>query len=863
MQISSSWRPLVLPLLFAATVSVPPHATATHVTTAPVLDGSLDDEVWKRAAPTSAFTQKSPVEGVPPTEPTTVRILYDDDALYVGIDCQQRAAPVVARLTRRDREVEADWVSISLDTRRDGKSAFVFEVNAGGALLDAVRFNDTDLSTDWDENWDAKVAVRPDGWSVEYRIPFRALRFETRHEQSWGFEVRRYVSMKQETDEWALISRAAGGEVSHYGKLDGLVDLSARTPFELRPFVLGRVRRQDATLLTLPTTGNTTFTNSLPGVTDFMPSVGLDLKWHPTQDLTLDGTINPDFAQVEADQIVLNLTSFETYYPEKRPFFLEGAELFAGLPWQLLYTRRIGRIPPLPALRLNEQMLDVPQPTTIYGASKLSGRIGDGWTVGTLQAVTASSAVPVLQADGTHASRLIAPTSAWNALRVRRDLGDTVQVGLVATSVTRAEDTTRYPSVAPGQNLCPMATSAARSTVLVAPGARCFDDAYTGGVDFRWRSPGGDWAAVAQAVGSMLRNGPPRSVPDGTVIHSGDVGTGAGGYLGKEGGEHWAGDVWAGYASRKFDSNDIGYNPRANIYNDGGDLEYRTLVPDGMLLETHTRLEYFEGGNLAGLQLFRGLNVNTQGKLDNFWRYFFQAHWRQDHFDDREFGDGTALERAGLVGVDARLQTDTTKLVAFGVHARPEELTTGAYNLTADADVVVRVLPQLDFDLGPTFTANVGEPRYVTAGDVLGQYTLGHLDAKSLGATLRATYTFTPRLTLTAYTQMFLASGHYSAFTSYYALPSGPRPVVHLNDLRPAPGPPSWDNPDFEQGAVNVNVVLRWEYRLGSLIYLVYTRSQVPSVSLGPGEVGTLDLGAIGHAPAADLIILKASYWWG
>jgi hypothetical protein len=301
-----------------------PHVSALHVADPPVLDGRLDDAAWGRAPVSAAFVQKAPLEGAGPTERTTVRVVYDDDALWIGVDCVQAGAPVVASLTRRDREVEADWVSVSLDTRRDGKSAFVFEVNAGGALLDAVRFNDSDFSADWDENWDARVAVRPGGWSAEYRIPFRILRYQTLPVQSWGFEVRRYVSMKQEVDEWALVSRSAGGEVSHYGKLDGLAGLSARTPFELRPFVVGRLRRQDATSLTVPTVGNTTFTNNLPGVTDFTPTAGVDLKWHPSQELTLDATINPDFAQVEADQLVLNLTTFETYYPEKRPFSSRG-----------------------------------------------------------------------------------------------------------------------------------------------------------------------------------------------------------------------------------------------------------------------------------------------------------------------------------------------------------------------------------------------------------------------------------------------------------------------------------------------------------------------------------------------------------
>jgi hypothetical protein len=852
--------PLAVPLLFAQTAGVPPpHALAARVATAPVLDGKLNDEAWQAAPPASAFLQKAPVESSAPTERTTVRVVYDEDALYVGVDCEQTGAPVVERLTRRDREVEADWVSVSLDTRRDQKSAFVFEVNAGGALLDGVRYNDTDFSPDWDENWDARVSVREHGWSAEYRIPFRILRFRTLPIQSWGFEVRRYISLKQETDEWALVSRSAGGEVSHYGKLDGLVGLSARTPLELRPFVLGRVRRQDATQLSVSTanaTGSSSFPNELPSTTDFSASVGLDLKWHLTQDLTLDATINPDFAQVEADQLVLNLTTFETYYPEKRPFFLEGTEVFAT-PGQLLYTRRIGSVPAVPAIRLGERLLDVPQPTTIWGASKLTGRISDGLTVGTLQAVTGESTVPVQRADGSRVSRVAVPLSAWNVLRARYDINDRTFVGFMGTSVTRAEPSARWPTIAGAsspQSLCPSASPLPR-------GSRCFNDAYTAALDWRWRSRDGDWASNGQVGASMLRQGPPRSEADGTVINPGEIGTGAGGYLGKEGGEHWVGDIWGGYNDRKFEINDVGYNQRANVYWDGFDLEYRTLVPWRMLLETHTRLEYWDNGNMSGLGLGRGAQVNTAGKLDNFWRYFFELHWRDHRFDDREMGDGAALERAGVpIGSDTWIQSDPTKVVSFSAHVRPQLLGSGAINLNANAGVMLRVLPQFDLELFPTFTYNRGEPRYVTGGAKPGEYIFGHLAAASVGATLRTTYTFAPRLTLQGYAQLFLASGHYSDFLSNHD-PSSTHPIVHLTDLVPAPAPSS--NPDFEQGALNVNVVLRWEWRLGSLLYLVYTRSQVPNVSLGPSDVGTLDVSALKRAPAADLFILKLSHWWG
>ena len=621
------------------------------------------------------------------------------------------------------------------------------------------------------------------------------------------------------------------------------------------------MRRQDATQLTVPQTGNSSFTSNLPAVTDFTPSVGLDLKWHPTQDLTLDGTINPDFAQVEADQLVLNLSNLETYYPEKRPFFLEGTDAFAT-PGQLLYTRRIGSVPRLPTLRPGEQLLDVPQPTTIFGASKLTGRLAEGWSVGTMQALTAPNTVPVQSADGSHVARIVQPLSAWNVLRVRRDLSDRAYVGLMATGVTRAEHSDDYPLASPGQVVCPASTQAARSTTLVAPGARCFDDAYVAAADWRWRSEDGDWASNGQVGGSMLDHGPARTVPDGTVIKPGDIGTGIAGYLGKEGGTHWVGDVWGGYNDRKLEINDVGYNPRANVQFEGFDVEYRTLEPWWKLLETHTRFELWDNRNMSGLPIGTGAQVNTAGKLDNFWRYFLEVHWRPHHYDDREFGDGTALERAQvLVGNDARIQTDTTKVVAVALHSREQALEGGGFNYNADADLILRAFPQLDFDVAPTFTWNHGEPRYATTGGIAGQYILGHLDAKSLGATLRATYTFAPRLTLQTYAQLFLASGHYTGFLSYVSDPNGPRPLVQLAGLHPV-APPG-GNPDFEQAALNVNVVLRWEWRLGSLLYVVYQRSQVPSVSLNPGETGTLDLGSIRHAPAADLFIVKLSYWWG
>ena len=298
------------------------------------------------------FTQKSPSDGKPPGDRTFVRILYDDNYVYVGFDCPQ-TAEVVARLTRRDRQVETDAVAVAFDTRGDGKSAFEFQVSAAGVISDGLHFNDTDFNQDWDENWEAKVATRKDGWSAEMRIPLRALRYPAKPVQSWGLQLKRYVSARQELDEWSHIPRESAVDVSGYGRLDGLVGLKAKTAIEITPYVSGGIHHHDPYGTVL--------------VRGFEPtgSAGFDLRWHVSQALTLNVSVLPDFGQVEADQIILNLTTYELYYPEKRPFFLEGFDTFST-PMQLLYTRRIGRAPPAPVLNgytpYGEQLVESPDP---------------------------------------------------------------------------------------------------------------------------------------------------------------------------------------------------------------------------------------------------------------------------------------------------------------------------------------------------------------------------------------------------------------------------------------------------------------------------------------------------------------------
>jgi hypothetical protein len=821
-----------------------PHLHAVRVTQAPSIDGRLDDAVWQRAAVSEAFTQKFPDEGRPPSDPTGLRVLYDDDALYVGFDCPQVATPLVARLTRRDRDIEADWVEIDIDTRRDGTTAFRFRVNAAGVISDTLLYNDTDTSTDWDENWEAATSRTSSGWSAEFRIPLRVLRFSALPLQDWGFQARRYISMRQEIDEWAFIPRDTAGEVSHYGRLDDLAALEPGHRIELRPFVLGRLRQRDPV------------DAMLASGTDVSASGGLDLKWHLTQQATLDATFNADFAQVEADQVLLNLTNYEIEYPEKRPFFLEGIDTFAT-PIQVLYTRRIGHVPAAPALPAGETLVDAPEPAAIYGAVKLVGDLGHRFTLGVLSAVTGREDVEGRLDSGVSTTRLADPLTLWNVVRIKRAIGENAHVGLIASAANRIEPDGGYPGTA-DDTLCP-------AGALAASGSRCFHDAYVGGIDTRWRSPSGTYALTGQLIGSVLEHAPPRQLVDGTVLGSGDASLGGAATLSKEGGKHWIGDVgYEGYG-RKLDYNDVGYMYRQNLHHLFLDAYYRTLDPWWRTLETRSGIELFDRESQGGLKLARGYQVNTRGRTRSFWSYFVELHYREAYFDDREVGDGTALERDGLVGLELSLHSDPRRRVSFDASTQTQLIFDG-FHFEGDFGITLRLHPQLDLDILPTVTRDFGEPRYVGAGTQPGQYLFGKLDATSVGATLRATFTFTPRLTLQTYAQLFLASLHYGDFSSYQADPNAARPAIHLADLRPAAAPacdPSANCTDTEEGALNLNIVLRWEYRLGSTLFLVYTRSQVPRVALLPDQTAGLDFDAIRRGPASQAFLLKLSYWLG
>jgi hypothetical protein len=822
-----------------------PRLIAVRTAAAPDIDGALRDASWQQAQPITSFTQKFPREAQSPSEPTELRVLYDDRALYIAFDCVQTGVPVKGRLARRDRQVEADWVQVAIN---DGSNTYEFSVNAAGVLGDGVRFNDTDYSADWDGVWDAHVKRSDRGWSTEMRIPLRIFR-HPEEIADWGFQARRYISSRQEIDEWAFIPRSVAGEVSHYGVLSGLSGVRRSNPLELLPYV----------------SGGLDWASMIPGGAavgelDYYGTAGLDLSWRIGHELTLDASFNPDFAQVEADKLVLNLTTYETFVPEKRPFFVRGMSMFQ-LPRMelfptsqtLFYTRRIGAAPRTPVTPDGGDA-EAAVPSTIYAAAKLIGPLGRGVSAGLVTAVTGRNDVAIRPPAGPSQEHLADPLALANVGRIKVSVGSGAKLGLLATALLRFEPEDSYPALTgPGgeaQQQCPDGS-------VVAAGARCFHDSYVAGLDGSWRSSSGTYVAAGQALVTSIQNGPDRTIPDGTVIGSGDASMAGRLYLAKEGGR-WLGSVEMQAIGRRVDFNDLGYLQRQNLVRFLPYLAYRTLDPFWEIAEAEARVYAATRDNLDGVKLLRGYYGGGNVRFKNFWTLAADVYRYDTRFEDREIGDGTPLQRPSATGLDVSLSTDPRQPIAAALSSETLIYEKGG-SFTLGGEVTYQPLPRLELQLLPQITFASGDPRLVAGSREPGGEPLlfGDLRARALGGTLRSSYTFTNRLTLQLYTQLLLVAEHYSNFRTYTETGEA-HPVIRFTDLMPA-GPPA-SNPDHAETNLNLSAVLRWEYRPGSTLFLVYSRSQSPEVPLD--GAARLDVTALRHGPTADALRLKLSYYW-
>jgi hypothetical protein len=799
------------------------------------LDGPLTESVWQRAQLITGFRQREPSDGAPATYETQVRVAYDATTLYVSIRAlDPEPAKIVGFRTRRDEGSPSDWVHVLVDSFHDRRSALEFAVNPAGVKHDAYWFNDGESDDGWDAVWDVTVSRSTAGWQAEFRIPFSQLRFHPQEDATFGVAFVREIARLRETSSWPLLSKKASGFVSSFGDLKGLRLGRSPKRLELLPYVVGSLKRQ-------PVEPG----NSLMKGTDPDGSVGLDVKYAVRPGLTFTGTLNPDFGQVEADPAVVNLSAFETFFSERRPFFVEGSGIFRfdtdcndGACSGLFYSRRIGRAPRGEPAIPDGGYASAPVQTTIVGASKLTGRIG-AFSIGALNAITSSEHATI--ADGFRRTQQnVEPLSSYSVVRARREFTNQSSLGFILTSTNRTLDgDTRFLP----------------------------DQAYTGGIDFDWRL-GKRYAVQGYWAGSRL-HGDPGAIadiqentvhsfqrPDAAYVELDPARTVLGGYgaqagFSKIGGERVRFTTVVSVKSPGFDTNDVGFMQRADQRSVTNWMQWRHERPNKYLRSFRFNLNQWAGWNYGRDLLSSGGNVNAHATFQNNWQTGAGFTVNARVFDDRATRGGPGAYRNGQRSSWAYINTDDRRRVSAGVDIFRTGDGLGSWARDLNPGLTWRPSSFLVVSGGLHLGVNHDRSQWIEDQD--GHYVFGRLDQKTVGLRTRVNYTLSPQLSIQVYAEPFVSAGDYSDFKE---LANG-RSRSFADRYKPYA---YQANPDFNYRSFRTTNVMRWEYRPGSALFLVWQQGREATIDRGTFDIHR-DIAGVFDAPATNVFLVKWAYW--
>jgi hypothetical protein len=769
---------------------------------APKMDGRLDDPCWAAAPPETSFTQRYPDERKPPTEKTEFRVLYDNANLYIGVRAYDKSPKgIVGRLARRDVGVSSDWIQIDLDPYHDHLTGLKLAVNPAGTKLDWAYYEDTQEDLSWDGVWEGVASRDSLGWSTEIRIPFSILRFKPGPNISFGLNVCRGVERRKEEVLWVPIYRGESGWISLAGNLTGLQGISPPRHLELLPYTVSRLDSKPKDPLTNPKG------------TSFAQRLGLDLKYGLASNLTLDATANPDFGQVEADPMVLNLSAYETFYPEKRPFFLEGATIF-NTPMTLFYSRRIGK-----ALYEGGTQFDVnygtdeikkfPEYATILSAGKLTGKAGNV-SLGLLNDVT-EEAYATVDSAGTEHRRLVEPLTNLFVGRTKADFGSS-SIGLLGTAVNRKGS----------------------------------EPAATGGLDWRWRFAKNTYGFTGQLAGSRAGTTGDRRNGWGTDVK-----------LSKDSGKYLRGNVGYRAFSPEFRINDLGYLRRNDWTIGYGTLEIvKEDRPFGPFRSAELSLTDQYAQNFHHEKLLREKSLEVDLSTRNFWYFGGGGGWDDQAYDDRVTRGGPVMVSPATTWVFGWLNSDSRKVLSVNPNASVWSAQDGSRGGEASLYTVLNPASNLNFTFGPGYSWSRNLAQWVTNVDsngdgVYDHFVFGELRSRTLDLTTRANITFTPNLSFQLYAQPYLATGHYERT----------KELLLAKSYEFGPYDPGY-SPDFNEKSLRGNAVLRWEYRPGSTLYLVWSQNRYEGIA-DPGDFSPRrDLSTLMRAQGENVFMMKVNYWF-
>jgi hypothetical protein len=855
----------------------PLHAART--TAAITLDGRLDEPEWQAAPVASGFLQRDPDQGQPATEPTELRVLFDDHALYVGARLFDREPErIVRQLSRRDALAEADTFALYLDPHRDRRTGVVLQVSAAGVQRDAAIYDDNFEDDLWDAVWESAVAQDEAGWSVEMRIPFSQLRFPTTPGHAWGVNARRVVYRKNEGSWLVLVPKNENGLASRMTGLEGIAGIEPGRHVELLPYVSGQAE------YVAPAREGDPWNDG----SRLRGGAGLDFKLGVGSGMALVGAVNPDFGQVEVDPAVVNLTAFETFFEEKRPFFTEGSQVFLRFGRsgasdyttyfypepQLFYSRRIGRQPQLVS---GGEFVDSPASTTILGAAKLVGRTKSGWNLGLLEAVTGREYARV--ATGALRDEVeVEPLTSYFVGRAQHALGSRASIGLLSTAVVRDLDT-------PGLE-----------GLLV-------DRAFVGGIDGHVLldqkrgfvlSGGLSGSTVSGSRASVLRLQLAAQRyyqrPDASYVSVDPAATSLSGWSGRVGLNKNSGNVTVNAGlwgiGPGFEPNDLGFATQTDRGGAHAQVLFRKLTPDAWTRSRHLSVAKWWTFNYGGQSQGNGVAAALGGQLRNYWQIEATLGKSWDTWDDKLTRGGPTTVRPGIDSLGLVATSDARRHFWVSAQAQLSNREYGSRSRQYAATLNLRPWTALTLSATPTYLRAHTVAQYLqtvpdaTASATYGaRYVFGTLDQDEASIPLRVNLVLSPRLSLQVYTQALLSTGSYpeirqlAAPRTYdfpvYGVDVGTitrdpeRPVYVIDPDGSGAAPPfRIPVPDFNFKSLRVNAVLRWEFRPGSAAYVVWTQRRQDGAN--PGDTDLVrDLGDLFGAPADDVFMVKIAWWVG
>ncbi len=741
------------------------------------IDGELNDEAWKQVPAINDFIVSFPHFGQPSTHKTEVKVAYDNDAVYVAAYLYDKPENIRRQFTSRDNidRQDVDIFVAGFDTYKDRQNAFLFRVTAAGVQADSkgAQSNDPVYDATWDAVWESKVSIKNDGWVVEMKIPFSALRFSKKELQDWGINFARYVRKENENSIWNPVNPNVNGDINQWGTWQGLKNISPPLRLSFLPYLSGGYR--------VSPTGN-------GNVTEFLKSGGMDVKYGINESFTVDMTLIPDFAQVQSDNQLLNLTPFEVKFDDYRPFFSEGTELFnkSGL----FYSRRIGATPEgasdvlntygnNPNYKINKN----PGITRLYNATKFSGRTSNNLGIGVFNAVSAPMYAKITRlSDGKDSSILTEPLTNYNIFVLDQAFKNRSSLSFTNTNVLRKGNSRNANvssidlSLFDKKNVHNLVFTG-RYSAIWGTGLRKNGFTTTGGFD---------------KVSGKLRYSNRLSIESDT-----------------------------------YDPNDLGFLYNNNAVDYTGNISYNLLNPTKKFIN---QVYKFRFTNSYLYKPFKWTSTEIEASallvFKNFWdiTFGFQSSptWSNDYFVNSNVYSGFFLKRTPYYYFGINGSSDSRKKLYFSYNIGGAEspLPNDPF-WTSEAGLRYRFNDKLQLSTSMAIEQDKGNWGWAFLNNTNGSPIISRRNKKTNTAIVSAQYSFNKRMNWTVRVRHYWSALYNTNF--YDVKPDGywdERPFIN--------------NQNISYNTFNVDMFYTWDFLLGSRITVAWKNALGNSIPIDP-----------------------------